>query len=183
MAICSYQISVSYCISWKGRTQTKDLIGQSFAYWEKILMARCSIPCRKEFFFLSHNVQTDSGADTSFCSLSTRDETTGSEADHSLLCSAKYNNWRNYVSARLFALMIYTGTISPLPLPENCMLQILAFITELILIRQVFKSRVFCIRKAATFYSAKLGKRNLCNEVPKRISPIISDFQQVFWVS
>jgi len=79
--------------------------------------------------------------------------------------------------------MIYTGTISPLSLPENFMPQILEFIIELILIRQHFKSRVFCIRKAATFYCAILGKRNFCNEVPKRVSPIVSGIQQGLWVS
>lgn len=78
--------------------------------------------------------------------------------------------------------MIYTETISPLSLPKNYMPQILAFITELIPIRQVFKSLVFYIKKAATFFSAISGKK-LCNEALKRISPIVSDIHQGFWVS
>jgi len=140
-------------------TQTTDIIGLSFAYWEKILMVRCSIRCWRDFFFIFHNVQTDSGADPSFYSLSTRGETTRAEADHSLLRSAKVNNWRNWASDLLYALMIYTGTISPLSLPKNYTPQILAFITELILIRQDFKSLVFHIRKATTFFSAILGEK------------------------
>jgi len=139
-------------------TQTPDIIGLSFGYWEKILMARCSILCRRGFF-LFHNVQTDSGADPSFYSLSTRGETTRAEADHLLLRSAKVNNWRKFSSALLYALMVYTGTISPLYLPKNYMPQILAVITELILIRQDLKSLVFYIRKAATFFSAILGEK------------------------
>jgi len=55
--------------------------------------------------------------------------------------------------------MVYTGTISPLYLPKNYMPQILAVITELILIRQDLKSLVFYIRKAATFFSAILGEK------------------------
>lgn len=145
-------------------------------------MAGCSIPCRKEFF-LFHDAQTDSGADPPSCSLSTGGETAGAEADHSLLRSAKVNKSRNYASALLYTLMIYTGTISPLSLPENCVPQILAFITVLILIGQGFISRVFCIRKAVTIYSAMLGKRNLCNEVPNLTSVVVSDILQRFWVS